>query len=62
MSKAQYSDLKEIFGDMNKNLNEEDKLDPIDRKAGYRTPRSLLYKSLEEKVVTLLRSKKSFTL
>jgi len=50
ISAKQYQELKEIFGEMNKNLEEEDKLDPIDRKAGFRKERALLSASLVQKV------------
>ncbi len=53
MSEAQYKELKEIFGEMNRNLKEEDKLDPIDRKAGFRKQRTTISKFLEEKVNSL---------
>jgi hypothetical protein len=35
---------------MNTNLSEENKLDPIDRKAGFRQQRLALSQSLEDKV------------
>ncbi len=50
LSEQQYRDLKEIFGEMNKDLTETDKVDPIDRKAGYRKERVELSKQLEEKI------------
>lgn len=53
MTEAQYRQLKEIFGEMETELKEKDKLDPIDRKAGHRQKRVTLAHALEEKVTQL---------
>jgi len=53
MTESQYRQLKEIFGEMDTDLKEKDKLDPIDRKAGHRQQRSALSSALEEKVTQL---------
>jgi hypothetical protein len=46
VSETQYNKLKEIFGQMRNDLKEEEILDPIDRKAGWRKERIELTKEL----------------
>ncbi len=46
VSKEQYDVLKKLFGEMRTNLQEEEILDPIDRKAGWRKERTTLIEEL----------------
>jgi hypothetical protein len=47
VSRAQYDALKELFGKMRTNLQEDEILDPIDRKAGWRKERTVLTNELQ---------------
>jgi hypothetical protein len=46
VSQAQYDKLKNVFGEMRNDLKEEEILDPIDRKAGWRKERTALTQAL----------------
>jgi hypothetical protein len=46
VSQAQYDKLKKVFGEMRNDLKEEEILDPIDRKAGWRKERTALTQKL----------------
>ncbi len=48
ISETQYNKLKKIFGKMRTDLKEEEILDPIDRKAGWRKARTTLVKELTQ--------------
>ena len=55
ISQKQYNQLKAIFGEMRNDLSEEEILDPIDRKAGWRKPRT----ALTEELTNLLNLKRT---
>jgi hypothetical protein len=48
VSENQYLKLKEVFGEMRKDLTEAEILDPIDRKAGWRKERTALISELTD--------------